>query len=136
MSTSSQSLSTRGDNKVTYNASYDQLTYKSRSIASVLGDADHHRFFVGTLSLNTKNEIHLIEYLEEKKQVVGERILKHQYEIWNIAPHSKQADLLWTVYNTGKNFGTTLWKMDYHNSKNSDLTPMVELSDFQETLQK
>ena len=48
-------------------AVYGQIINKSRSIASVLADVDHHRFLVGSHSFNSNNEVHLIDYLEGKK---------------------------------------------------------------------
>jgi hypothetical protein len=45
-------------------AVYGQTINKSRSISSVIADVDSHKFIVGSHSFNSKNEVHLIEYLE------------------------------------------------------------------------
>lgn len=133
---SSSTTTGKGDSRVSYNASYDQLTYKSRVISSVLGDTERHRFLVGTHSLTSKNEIHLIEYLEDKKSIVAAKIFKHQNEIWSISPHPKNPDLFWTVYNTGKNFKTSLWKNSYSDGKSHELSEVVSIDGLADPIQK
>ncbi|KAL0485272.1 hypothetical protein AKO1_011681 [Acrasis kona] len=93
-------------------AVYGQRLNKSRCLASVLGDHRHHRFLVGTLSLNSSdNEVHLIDYSEEQHDVVSVGLFRHPHEVWSISAHPTRPDLFFTIYNTGSEFESTLWQM-------------------------
>lgn len=63
--------------------------------------------------LNADNELHLLEYSEEKNDVWCLGIFPHKHEVWHVSPCPTQQDLLFTVYNTGKEFATTLYKVQH-----------------------
>jgi WD40 repeat protein len=106
-------------------AIYGQSLNKARCLTSVLGDTEHDRFLVGTLSLHSDNELHLIEYKEELNDIerVG-AVFSHPHEIWNISPCPSRANLFWTVYYTGKLMEASLWKLPEsiysHERENED----------------
>lgn len=106
-------------------AVYGQRLNKSRCLSSVLGDHRHHRFLVGTLSLNSSdNEVHLIEYSEEMHEVTTVGLFRHPHEVWSISPHPTRPDLFFTIYNTGSLYESTLWQMPEtlykHGERDSD----------------
>jgi len=80
-------------------------------MTSVIADTERHLFLVGTMSLNSFNEVHLIQYSEEKNDVWCVGLYPHKHEIWSISPCPSEKDLFFTVYNTGKEYKTSLWKM-------------------------
>ncbi|KAL9655368.1 hypothetical protein ABK040_011209 [Willaertia magna] len=84
-------------------AVYGQRLNRSRCLVSVKGDDKNNRFLVGTCSLNSNNEVHLIEYQEEHNDVFCKGLYTHQHEIWNISSHPTNPKLFFTVYNTIKN---------------------------------
>lgn len=127
MSTSSNSTK-ESKQGFSHNASYEHLTNKSRCIVPVLGDSEHHRFLVGTHALNVKNEIHLIEYFEDKKSVQSVKMFKHTNEIWSISPNPTQSDLFWTVSNNKKEFVSTLYKINYNDPNSSDLEVKIDIN--------
>jgi WD40 repeat protein len=108
-----------------HSAVYGQRLNKSRCLTSVLGDAKHHRFFVGTLSLHSsENEVHLIQYSEDQDDVYNVATFRHPHEIWSISPHPSRPELFFTVYNTGKTFESVLWEIPasiYGNEVNEEI---------------
>lgn len=127
MSTHSSNSTKETKPNFVHNASYEHLTNKSRCIVPVFGDSDHHRFLVGTHALNVKNEIHLIEYFEDKKSVQCVKMFKHTNEIWSISPHPTESELFWTISNNKKEFVTTLYKMPYNDQNSSDLEVKLDI---------
>jgi len=73
----------------------------ARCITPVPGNEDgtHHRFMVGTCTLQQGNEIHILEFAEDTADVVCRQTLAHEDEIWllSVSPSSKVA-----TYSSGK----------------------------------
>eukprot|EP01080_Neovahlkampfia_damariscottae_P002599 gene2599-3559_t len=114
-------------------AVYGQIINKSRSIASVSADVDHHRFLVGSHSFNSNNEVHLIDYLEDSKNIWCIKIFPHENEIWSLSPSPIDQSLFWSIHNDGNEFKTTLWKMP-EEEESVALKQQIELSGFEERL--
>eukprot|EP00002_Diphylleia_rotans_P006388 TRINITY_DN15773_c0_g1_i1.p1 TRINITY_DN15773_c0_g1~~TRINITY_DN15773_c0_g1_i1.p1 ORF type:complete len:354 (+),score=56.07 TRINITY_DN15773_c0_g1_i1:66-1127(+) len=104
------------------------LQYVARTIASQLGDKENARFFVGTSHLKDENEVHLIEYDESSSRVRLVAPFTHKHEIWDICPSNDNPDLLFTTYNTGGDFKSTLWKIDEYSTASSSLREMVSIT--------
>ncbi|KAF0983576.1 hypothetical protein FDP41_010641 [Naegleria fowleri] len=83
-------------------AVYGQRLNKSRCMAPVKGDTQNNRFLVGTCSLNSNNEVHLIEFNEEENDIYCRQVYSHLNEIWSISPHPSKPKYFFTIYNTVK----------------------------------
>ena len=67
--------------------------------------------------LGTDNEIHLVEYDEEKNDTYCLRLFKHESEIWDLSTCPRNESLFFSTYNTGEKFKTTLYEMPKKNNK-------------------
>ncbi|KAG2377535.1 hypothetical protein C9374_009051 [Naegleria lovaniensis] len=83
-------------------AVYGQRLNKSRCMAPVKGDTRNNRFLVGTCSLNSNNEVHLIEFNEDENDIYCRQVYSHLNEIWSISPHPSKPKYFFTIYNTVK----------------------------------
>jgi hypothetical protein len=82
--------------------------------------------------LGGDNEIHLIQYNEENKDVVCSRLFKHEHEIWSINPCPTNEDLLITVYNTGESYKASLYQIPSKDKKDEGRAEnLIELLTFQ-----
>jgi len=76
----------------------------------VSDDSAHHRFMVGTCTLQQGNEIHVLDFSEDTADVVCCRTLPHEDEIWllSVSPTSQVA-----TYSSGKAIcpALRLWSM-------------------------
>ncbi|EGC34350.1 hypothetical protein DICPUDRAFT_153463 [Dictyostelium purpureum] len=90
------------------------LSQKTRALAHVAGETDINRFLVGTLSLREDNEIALLESKENEGGVKCISIFSHPKEIWSITSCPFDANLFFTVYNTGtsNDFKSSLWRIN------------------------
>jgi hypothetical protein len=96
------------------------LKFPARSISAVLGDAEHHRFIVGTHHISEQNEIHVIEFDEESNDVVCLGVFTHAPEIHTISTHPTNPDLFATVYRSRKSptqKQATVWKCHQQTHK-------------------
>ena len=73
--------------------------YQARCVAALAAVTEETKFLLGTLSLREDNEVQVITYKEEEIDIRCERVYKHPYEIWSLAPSAKQLPLLFTCYN-------------------------------------
>eukprot|EP00941_MAST-03F_sp_MAST-3F-sp1_P001635 g1635.t1 len=96
------------------------LKYHCRCIASQLAELDKHSFFVGTTALRQDNEIHLIEFIEDTNEIVCIQQFKHKHEIWDIAASPVDKKLVFTVYNKGRDYGSTLWRLNLIDDTNPE----------------
>ncbi|KAJ5067040.1 earp and garp complex-interacting protein [Anaeramoeba ignava] len=112
-------------------ATYTGLKYQSTTLAPVY-DENHIEFLIGTRSLREENEIHLVEYIEEKNEIICNRILDHKPEIWSLSSCNWDPSLLITGYNTGMEFAGSLWriKTQEEREKAGDFSDMEKLVDF------
>jgi hypothetical protein len=79
---------------------YDAVPlFQTRSLAAQFG-TEKLRFFVGTLSLKERNQIHHIEVNDNVTEIRRLGIYEHPFEIWAISSCPTEKDLLCTVYNT------------------------------------
>lgn len=86
-----------------------QVDHHARCLEAVVGDSERHRFLVGTSYLgNTSNQIHLLEYKENKNELSCIQVLDHPDEVIDLSPHPNDADLFLTC--TKK--AATLWRMN------------------------
>lgn len=58
------------------------------------------RYLVGTLGLrDTENQIHLLEYEEDRNAIDALKVFPVKHEIWEISASSANPDLICTIYN-------------------------------------
>ncbi|RWS13741.1 protein TSSC1-like protein [Dinothrombium tinctorium] len=122
------------------------IEYQSRALCSQcvnLKDSMSVRFLVGTQSLKKENQIHLIEYLEECNSL-SKAVFRHgDGEVWHIATHFKNSNLLTTCYSSQSSTheqrivnNCSLWKYPIDVSNNiidEDQTitsPLQKICDF------
>eukprot|EP00929_Paragymnodinium_shiwhaense_P091639 TRINITY_DN51543_c0_g1_i1.p1 TRINITY_DN51543_c0_g1~~TRINITY_DN51543_c0_g1_i1.p1 ORF type:complete len:381 (+),score=68.44 TRINITY_DN51543_c0_g1_i1:96-1238(+) len=77
---------------------------------SVTDATGHHRFMVGTCSLQGPNEIHVVDFVEDTAEVVCQGVLPHEEEIWllNASPTDGRSVL---TYSAGRsNPQLRLWR--------------------------
>ena len=65
------------------------------------GDPDHHKFLIGTNSLRDDNEVHFVQFYEDRGDISCERIFPHPSEIWQMSSCPTKEDTFFTVYNQG-----------------------------------
>jgi WD40 repeat protein len=92
------------------------ISYKTRSLGAQFG-TEKLRFFVGTLSLKERNQIHHIEVTDDVTEIRRLAIYEHPFEIWSIAPCPSDKTLLVTVYNTIPERKASLWKVNESQTK-------------------
>jgi hypothetical protein len=81
--------------------------------------------------LGDNNEIHLLEYLEEKKDVKCNRLFKHEHEIWNLNPSPTNENIFFSIYNTGDKFKASLWNIPKANKDEGRSENLDELLTFE-----
>jgi len=91
-------------------AIYD-LKYPCRTMAPVLAEDEMHSFFVGTMMMGKKNEIHQIEFDEDRNMIKCLKVLKHPAEIGQLSPCPHDANLLFTVFREGFETAGSLWQI-------------------------
>lgn len=65
------------------------------------GDTGRHRFAVATCALQQRNEIHVVEFVEETSEVVCRQVLPHQEEVWLLTVSPNDGNQILT-YSAGK----------------------------------
>eukprot|EP00029_Vermamoeba_vermiformis_P006934 TRINITY_DN2858_c0_g1_i1.p1 TRINITY_DN2858_c0_g1~~TRINITY_DN2858_c0_g1_i1.p1 ORF type:complete len:353 (+),score=80.60 TRINITY_DN2858_c0_g1_i1:58-1116(+) len=91
------------------------ISYKARCIAPQQGDCEKNRFFVGTLSLREKNQIHHIE--EENSEIKRLAIYDHPNEMWDLSSCPYDSSLLFSVSNAVSEYKATLLKVNEQDVK-------------------
>jgi WD40 repeat protein len=89
------------------------LKYQARSVASIYEPESNekHSFFIGTCSVKEKNEIHLIEYLEEKNVIQCKSVFSHPHEILSLTTSPTVPKVLFSSYHDGASHRASLWKL-------------------------
>ncbi|KAK3262816.1 hypothetical protein CYMTET_28348, partial [Cymbomonas tetramitiformis] len=82
---------------------------------------------IGTLCLREANEIHVIDYDAESEAVKCVNLIPHQHEIWHLAPCPFDPVKLFTCYNTGSNYMSTLWEASPADSGKGSLKELTTL---------
>lgn len=78
------------------------LEFQSRALCSSSNGENSSlvRFLVGTQSLKSENQIHLLEYLEETNSL-SKAVFRHPFgEVWNVSTNAKHSNLLTTCYSS------------------------------------
>ncbi|CAG2103892.1 unnamed protein product, partial [Medioppia subpectinata] len=81
------------------------LEFQSRCLCSssnvdTSGSHGFVRFLVGTQSLKSENQIHLLEYLEETNSL-SKAVFRHSGgEVWDVSTHPKHCHLITTCYSS------------------------------------
>lgn len=84
------------DSPLIYGTEHQARALCSQNISG--GSDSCVRFLVGTQSLQTPNQVHLLEYLEDRNSI-SKAIFKHEEgEIWHISSSSKNPRLIATCY--------------------------------------
>ena len=91
-----------------------QLKQPARCLAALEGDTDHNKFLVATLELRAPNELHVLDFNEDTNEVRCERVYAHPHEAWCLAscPAPEHSELVMSVYSTGSELRTALWRME------------------------
>ena len=91
-----------------------QLKQQARCLAALEGDTDHNKFLVATLELRAPNELHVLDFNEDTNEVRCERVYAHPHEAWCLAscPAPEHSELVMSVYSTGSELRTALWRME------------------------
>lgn len=99
------------------------LKLPARSLASVSGDTERHRFLAGTCSLREANELQLLNFQEETNEISCIATFYHPEEIWGISASPSDRRLALTCHNNNgagrggtapkadKAFGVSLWRL-------------------------
>ena len=91
------------------------LEFQARSLTSQTAEPDAIRFLVGTQSLRSENQVHLIDFDEENNLIHKNVFLHSEGEIWNISSSPLDKNILATCYNkrNGNKVDAcgALWKM-------------------------
>ena len=104
----------------------------SRCLSASKATPEAHRFWVGTCALREENELQLVEYNEDSRALEVVQVVQHpEGEVWDMAPHPKDPQLMLTCYNTGSERGGALWRLPAANERDGDdgvgLTRIAEL---------
>ena len=85
----------------------------SRALCALEGPSPSaHRFLVGTCSARDDNELQILEYSEEEKEVKCVGFFEHPNECWDIKSTPFDASLCSTVHISQENqWGATLWRL-------------------------
>ena len=107
------------------------LEFQARSLTSQAAEQDAIRFLVGTQSLRSENQVHLIDF-DEENNVINKNVFLHtEGEIWDISSSPLDKNILATCYNkrTGSTVDTcgALWKMptDFDSSASDESSTNV-----------
>eukprot|EP00124_Ichthyophonus_hoferi_P000322 Ihof_evm18s11 gene=Ihof_evmTU18s11 len=109
------------------------LEYPARSLASQQGQSELIRFYVGTQTLTSENQVHVVEFDDEETQVHSRAYRHSKGEVWDLTSHTTEPNVFSTVYNhsipneAGKcGMGIAIWKVPL------DETPLGEMVDDEE----
>ena len=80
-------------------------------MTSVDAQKDKHRFLVGTCSAKEANELHLIEFDDDRNELNCCAVLPHTDEVWSLATHPTDPSLFFSVHYHGRTYRATLWQM-------------------------
>ncbi|KAJ3366526.1 Protein tssc1 [Allomyces javanicus] len=120
------------------------LPHHTRAVHALSGEEERSLFLIGTLGLASENELHLIEYCEDRPDTVAHVEFRHSHEIHAIAscPNRDAKHVIATSYNVvgerSHRMRSTLWRMDSRvidnlggnqGAVNLDLEPIVTLDD-------
>jgi len=91
------------------------LEFQARSLCAQLGETEAIRFLIGTQSLRSDNQVHLIDF-EDESNLVTKHVFSHSPgEIWDIASNPADKNILATCYNKiidGKTKGyASMWRI-------------------------
>lgn len=91
------------------------VEFQARSLCAQQGETESIRFLVGTQSLKSDNQIHLIDF-DDESNIISKYIFLHSPgEIWNIDACPADKNILATCYNTIKDGKTctraSVWRM-------------------------
>lgn len=106
------------------------LEFQARALCTQLGETDAIRFLIGTQSLRTTNQVHLIDFDDENNIVNKYVFLFEPGEIWNINANPNDKNILGTCYNTIENNKVTTKSALWRIPPIDDLEPPV-ISDVQ-----
>eukprot|EP00939_MAST-03C_sp_MAST-3C-sp1_P002993 g2993.t1 len=87
------------------------VKYPCRCIQPRLAEKRRHQFIVGSTSLKDENEVHLLDFDEDAKEVRCLAVMNHPNEIWDLKPCPFDPDLLFTCHSDGLERQVTLWRM-------------------------
>mmetsp|Transcript_93659 Transcript_93659/g.180741 ORF Transcript_93659/g.180741 Transcript_93659/m.180741 type:complete len:370 (+) Transcript_93659:59-1168(+) len=93
-------------------------------------DGTHHRFMVGTYTLQQRNEIHVLEFEENTADVVCRRTLPHEDEIWLLSVSPTNSSQVAT-YSSGKASSPALrlWNTGNLNDPQASMEEVCTLED-------
>ena len=80
-------------------------------MTSVDGQKDKHRFLVGTCSAKEANELHLIEFDDDRNEVNCCAVLPHTDEVWSLATHPTDPALFFSIHYHDRAYRATLWQI-------------------------
>jgi len=108
------------------------LRHQARALAAQsspqisTGDANHHRFIVGSMNIREENEIHLIEYNEDSNDLLCMAVYAFPHEVWHLSPSPSDAWLVFASHNDGEDFKSTLLCLpEPSEGANEKMTPVV-----------
>ena len=87
------------------------LKCESRCVTSVDGQRERHHFLVGTCSAKEENELHVIEFDEDRNEVNSVSVFSHPDEVWQLASHPTLPALFTSVHYHGSADRATLWRI-------------------------
>lgn len=110
------------------------LEFQARALCAQLGETDAIRFLIGTQSLRTTNQVHLIDF-DDENNIINKYVFSFDSgEIWNINSDPNDKNVVGTCYNTIENnkalIKASLWRIPPID----DMEPPV-LSDLSATQQ-
>lgn len=75
------------------------LEFQARTLCPQLGETDAIRFLVGTQSLRSTNQVHLLDF-EDESNLITKHVFSHEPgEVWHIASNPLDKNILATSYN-------------------------------------
>jgi EARP and GARP complex-interacting protein 1 len=89
------------------------LKYQSRALVAQTGARDKHRWIGGTCSMESENEITILEYDEDTNTLSLAGLYSHPDQVWSMHAHPNDPSLLLTTHinKDGSQHGVTLWSM-------------------------
>ncbi|KAL3130790.1 hypothetical protein ABBQ38_000129 [Trebouxia sp. C0009 RCD-2024] len=88
------------------------IKYQARSLVAVSGSNQHSRWLAGTNALREENVIQLLEFNPETDSIKVLASYLHGQEIWHLAPHPQDAQILATISNHGGASTAALWNIN------------------------
>ena len=84
---------------------------QSRCVTAVSGSKERHRFLVGTCSAKEDNEVHLLDFDEDRNEVNCVAVLPHVDEVWALATHPSDPSLFLSAHFHHTRDRATLWSI-------------------------